>query len=359
MSETANGKSDRHDYRIWWFAFGYFACYAPYSALAKALSKGLLPGMDKPLAAFALLPANAIASLAGMFVFISAMRWWRYAGSRQVLGLRVPVPGIWTFLSGLCTAGVVATTTLAYTIKGPSIVFMMLLMRGGVLVIAPLVDFVSRRHVRWFSWVSLLLTVAALLVTVLDTRSTDLSTLAKVDVAIYLAGYFVRLRFMSRLAKSDDKDATKRYFVEEQMVATPALLCALVVCALIGGDGVLGDVRYGFTDFWTSGIALHGIAVGLLSQGTGIFGGLILLDRRENSFCVPVNRASSVLAGIVATVLLSLLANQPGLPTAEILAAGLVIVAIVFLTWPVFQARFFPPAAPPGPAAEGAPTEGR
>ena len=24
---------------IWWFAFGYFACYAPYSALTKYLSK--------------------------------------------------------------------------------------------------------------------------------------------------------------------------------------------------------------------------------------------------------------------------------------------------------------------------------
>ena len=24
---------------IWWFAFGYFACYAPYSALTKYLTK--------------------------------------------------------------------------------------------------------------------------------------------------------------------------------------------------------------------------------------------------------------------------------------------------------------------------------
>ena len=45
--------------------------------------------------------------------------------------------------------------------------------------------------------------------------------------------------------------------------------------------------------------------IGVLSQGTGIFGGLILLDRRENTFCVPVNRASSILAGVLASLSLA------------------------------------------------------
>ena len=35
---------------------------------------------------------------------------------------------------------IIVTTTLAYTFEGVSIVFMMLLMRGGVLGIAPVVD---------------------------------------------------------------------------------------------------------------------------------------------------------------------------------------------------------------------------
>lgn len=42
------------------------------------------------------------------------------------------------------------------------------------------------------------------------------------------------------------------------------------------------------------------IAIGVLSQGTGVFGALVLVDGRESAFCAPVNRASSVLAGLVS-----------------------------------------------------------
>ena len=41
---------------------------------------------------------------------------------------------------------------------------MMLLMRGGLLVMAPLVDALSGRRVRWFSWVAFLLSLGALFV---------------------------------------------------------------------------------------------------------------------------------------------------------------------------------------------------
>ena len=84
---------------IWWLAFGYFACYAPYSALTKALSRGALPGMDAPLSGFELLPATTLASLVGMFAFLGLSGWFRHAGRRRVLGLSLPFPSRWTFLS--------------------------------------------------------------------------------------------------------------------------------------------------------------------------------------------------------------------------------------------------------------------
>ena len=42
-------------------------------------------------------------------------------------------------------------------------------------------------------------------------------------------------------------------------------------------------------------------------DGRTPIGPLVLLDARENTFSVPVNRGSSVLAGVVATTLLSLI----------------------------------------------------
>lgn len=328
--------SRRSELGIWGYAFGYFACYVPYSALAKALSRGDLPGMRRGLSGLSLLPISSLASLFGMFAFVTAVGWWRFAGRRRVMGRSLPAPGLLTFLSGVCTAAIIATTTLAYTFDGVSIVFMMMLMRGGVLVIAPLTDFASGRSVRWFSWLALGLSMAALLVAFFggSPSSLALTWIAAADVVVYLLGYFVRLRFMSRLAKSADPDLTRRYFVEEQMTATPLFVAVLAIAAVVGQGPVMLEIRRGFTEVWSSGQAGTIIAMGLLSQGTGVFGGLILLDRRENSFCVPVNRASSVLAGLAASVALAQLAQLELPGGAELVGAGLVVLAIVALSAP-------------------------
>ncbi len=337
---------EKHELGIWGFAFGYFACYAPYSALTKAISDGSLPGLARPIGGFELLPITTLASLVGMVAFLTWKRWWSYAGTREIFGRRVPFPGRWTFLSGVCTACIIGTTTLAYTFSGVSIVFMMLLMRGGLLVIAPVVDLLSRRTVRWYSGVALLLSLGALLVATVDHASYAITAVALVDVLVYLASYLVRLRFMSRLAKSNDRTEAIRYFVEEQMVATPVIVATLVVLALVGHGSIMLELRRGFVDFWSSGGVLAGIVIGLLSQGTGVFGGLILLDARENTFCVPVNRASSVLAGVLASLTLSTFFGARSMPRTELVGASLILAAIVVLAWPTVSARWRAARAP-------------
>ncbi|MHB8875723.1 MAG: hypothetical protein ACYC8T_18715 [Myxococcaceae bacterium] len=349
--------TSKRDLAIWGFAFGYFASYAPYSALTKALTDGALPGAVGRVSGFQILPATTIASLLGMFAFLTAMRWWKHATHSTVFGFSLPRPTKWTLLSGLCTAAVIGTTTLAYTFKGASIVFMMLLMRGGVLILAPIVDAASKRPVRLFSWIGLALSMGAVVVATLKNEPLGLTVVAGIDVAIYLASYFIRLRFMSHIAKSNDPAASTRYFVEEQMVATPAIVLTLIACALIGEGQMMQDIRQGFVGFRTSGVMVELIVIGVLSQGTGIFGGLILLDRRENSFCVPVNRASSILAGVVASYALSVLLGMKPVGSRDLIGALLVIGAIVALTLPgVLKARAA--RAAPGISGAGGPAPG-
>lgn len=333
MSRPGNTYVTEAGPSIWWFAFGYFAAYVPYSALTKALSEGLLGYPAVP--GTALLPVSNAVSMLGMFLFIQAMGWWRHAGTRAVGPLRMPWPGRWTFLSGLGTATVIVTTTLAYTFgSSVSIVFMMLLMRGGVLVIAPLVDHLSGRRVGVRSWAALVLSLLSLIVAFSGRPSFGLHVGAMVDVALYLGAYFVRLRLMSRLAKSDDPDLSRRYFVEEQMVATPVVVATLLVVAVIGPATVSDPLRMGMTALGAPAVWGFTALVGLLSQLTGIFGGLILLDRRENTYCVPVNRASSMLAGLCATVALWLYTGEKAPDPHEMAGAALVILAIGVLSWP-------------------------
>jgi hypothetical protein len=317
---------------IWWFAFGYFACYVPYSALTKALSSGYIDSIPK-IPSLSLLPVSALAAFLGAITFVTAMDWWKFAGRARVGSFSFPCPNRWTFLSGLGSTAVIVTTTLAYTFDGISIVFMMLLLRGGVLILAPIVDALSGRHVRWFSWTALALSLGSLAVTFTGGKIL-LTAAATLDVIVYLTAYFVRLRFMSKLAKSDDPDAARRYFVEEQCVATPALVLVLAGLAIFGPAELATPLAAGFTSLPTPSAWILVALIGLLSQGTGIFGGLVLLDKRENSFSVPVNRCSSMLAGLGATLVIY--AAWGGAPPVarEFAAAALVIAAIVVLSLP-------------------------
>jgi drug/metabolite transporter (DMT)-like permease len=320
---------------IWWWALGYFAAYAPYAALTKAVTSGLVGGGGAPPGGVELLPSSVMATVVTAAIFLIATGWWRAARRVSIGGLRVPCPTWITLWSGLCASGIIATTTLAYTFEGTSIVLVQLLLRGGVLVIAPLVDTLTRRRVQWYSWLGFALSLAGLLVPFVVTRSVLISRWCALDVALYVMCYFVRLQLMSRRAKSSDPGANLRYFVEEQLVSSPALLVGLVVAALAGSH----DLAAGFTSFFDRPLWGLGIAIGVLSQGTGIFGGLILLDRRENTFCVPVNRASSILAGLVGSIGLAVLvgAAMPAWP--EQAGAALMIGAIVALTVPPALAR--------------------
>lgn len=318
---------------IWGFAFGYFACYIPYSLFTKIMSKGLLPSLDEGMAGFSILPVTALATLCTMIILVSILGWWKYATHSKVLGINMPHPTKWTLLSGIFTSLIIGTTTLAYTFEGVSIVLAMLLMRGGVLIIAPIIDTITKRHVRWFSWIGLAGALVALLVPIFDVKGFHIPVLLAIVIGIYLLSYFMRFQFMSRNAKSDKKEVNLRYFVEEQMVSTPVLVLILIIFSFLQGD--IGEsVRYGFTAHWNQPYLWALILIGALSQGTGFFGTLVFLDKSENSYCIPVNRSSSILAGVIAAFLLSLFPNQ-GLPrSSQLIGAGIIIVSILFLTIP-------------------------
>lgn len=317
---------------IWLFAALYFAAYVPYSALTKSLSKGIYPGMEAEIAGASLLPVATMVAIIVAFTFITLVKWWKFATHRKVFGFNIPTPTLWTGLSGLCTSVILTTTTLAYTFDGVSIVFMMLLMRGGVLIIAPIVDAMTGRSTRWFSWVGLGLSMAALIVAFADRSSYELTVVAVIDLTFYLLAYLIRLRFMSRLAKTDDPATTKRYFVEEQMVTTPATLLILGLFALIGEGTFMEQIRAGFTTHFESGLVFETALIGFFSQCTGIFGTLVFLDRRENTFSVPVNRSSSILAGVVASTVLAVWLDQTYPSVNALIGAGLVVVAVVVLS---------------------------
>jgi protein-tyrosine-phosphatase len=322
----------KYSLEIWALGLGFYVFYTPYSGLTKALSSGLLTGTNGPVKGTVLLPISAIATVVGMLGFITVMRWWKYAGRREFFGVQIPFPRRLTFLSGVCMATIMGTTTLAFTFGGLSIVVVLVLLRGGTLIIAPTVDRIVGRRVRWFSWTAMLVSLAAVLVALSDAANYVLTIAAIIDVAAYLTAYFFKLQFMSRLAKSDQRSATLRYFVEEQMVASPLLVIALVVMAFIGAGDVMMGFREGLTTFATTPGAFFAALVGLFYAALCICTTLIFLDRRENTFCMPMHCGSSMLSGFTATAILAYFYGQSSPTAAQNVSAGLIIVALGVLS---------------------------
>jgi protein-tyrosine-phosphatase len=322
----------RYSLQIWALGLGFYIFYTPYSGLTKALSSGLLPGTNGLVKGTVLLPLSAIGTVIGMLGFITVMGWWKYAGRRNVFGVSIPFPRRLTFLSGVCMATIMGTTTLAFTFGGLSIVLVLVLLRGGTLIIAPIVDHIVGRRVRWFSWTAMFVSLAAVLVILSDAANYTLTIAAIIDIAAYLAAYFFKLQFMSRLAKTDDRTATLRYFVEEQMVASPLLVLTLIALAFIGGGDVLLGFRTGLTTFLTSPAAIYALLVGFFYAALCICTTLIFLDRRENTFCMPMHCGSSMLSGFTATAILAYWFSQNSPTMAQTVSAGFIAVALGFLS---------------------------
>lgn len=325
-------KQRRYGLEIWGLGLGFYLFYTPYSGLTKALSIGLLPGMHGPIRGTVLLPVVAIATVVGMLGFITVMRWWKYAGRREFFGISIPFPRRLTFLSGVCMATIMGTTTLAFTFGGLSIVLVLVLLRGGTLIIAPVVDGLVGRRVRWFSWAAMFISLMAVCVILSDAAHYKLTLAAILDVGAYLIAYFFKLQFMSRLAKLDEKIATRRYFVEEQMIASPLLVVALAVMALIGVGDVMTGFRVGLTTFLNTPAAGFAALVGLFYAALCICTTLIFLDRRENTFCMPMHCGSSMLSGFTASAALAYFYNQNSLSMAQTISAGFIVVALGFLS---------------------------
>jgi len=318
---------------IWLLGLGYFLFYIPYASLTKATTNGLIPGVDA-VAGVEILPISALATLIVLYGLVSIGGWWRLTGSRRIGRLDIPLPRKATVVSGIATAVIIGTTTMAFSFDGVSIVFSLILMRGGVLLIGRITDAVRNRRVPWTSMAGMVLTLTALFVLFSENGGTAMTIPAAINLGLYLSGYTVRFQIIDRLTKTEDQTKRVRYFVEELMVAGPALVLILALLAVMV-PGTIGEgLRGGFTEVWTSAALIPALLIGVGYGCLYVFGTMIYLDAREYTFCVPINRAASLLSGVVATYILYELVDYAPVSPHQLAGAALLLSAIGVLAIP-------------------------
>jgi hypothetical protein len=70
-----------------------------------------------------------------------------------------------------------------------------------------------------------------------------------------------------------------------------------------------------------------------MTAALGVLGAFILLDKRENTFCVPLERSASILGGIMAAYVLAWRHRLPQPTTGELIGVALLVIAITVLSW--------------------------
>ena len=82
------------------------------------------------------------------------MGWWKYAGRREFFGYHFLFHA--TYVSfGSVHRDDHGHDDARFSFAGLSIVLVLVLLRGGTLIIAPVVDHIAGRRVRWFTWTAM------------------------------------------------------------------------------------------------------------------------------------------------------------------------------------------------------------
>lgn len=310
----------------------YLLLYLPNVMITRFITTTPHPELGRPLTGLETLPASLIISMVLTYLFIWLSGWHRDANAVQIGSARVPIPTRFTLLSSVGTALVLFTVPLSFTIPDVSIPFMQLLMRGDILVIAPLLDIAFGRKVRWWSWVALAMVLVALALTLFERGGFNLPPLAILVIVLYTFGYFLRLAVMNKISKNGDPASVRRYFVEEKVIALPLSVVILAAISASGIGGQSSELAWGFINVWTDPVIWELFLIGGTLTLISIAAIIILLDPHENAYCVPLERAASLLAGIAGSVLLALFWGGRMPSNTELIGAGILIGAIVLLS---------------------------
>jgi hypothetical protein len=367
---------------------GYFTAYVATGIAVKYFTGGL---RTPPVSEIAYLVHNTLGGTTLCLLVVVVFGWVRLESNRMVAWgpLRFPVEAAYIVPSGVCTAVVIPTTTLMYTLP-ISVMVAMVIMRGSVIVISRLVDAIQIRqgilHRRvaaeenWAVVFALLaIGVHVLLVPFADllaARGVDLearlgvpanalrggfdflrSMPAMVILSAYIVAYAIRLYLMNYFKNTRGpgvRQDNRGFFAIEQVAAsaTLALVGVLLLLAprLGSTDPRVAEARAALLAPDAAAV-LSGIPFGIVAFFS-VF--LFMFHGRTATFTGLVNRLTSLMAGTAATLILWLAFGTKAPSLVDWTSLGFILVAVAFLS-AAERRRARTLAAPAGggrPAAE-------
>lgn len=279
-----------------------------------------------------------------MIVFVCG--WYRLKSSNYIKcgKLEFPKEILYIIPSGVCTAVVIPTTTLLYTLP-ISVMVAMVIMRGSIIVISRIIDAIQihqgilKRKVYWeeeFGVVFALVAVG----TQLFFKKAEFDFIHNVPAMVilgsYLLAYFIRLYIMNYYKNTRPKDAIydyKGFFGVEQLAAScTILLTGLALFYLLNFD-VQQLVDYKLAFMAPHAIWPWEILAGMAFGAVAFFSVFIFMFKgRTATFAGLVNRLTSLVAGTGATIIVWLALGDKFPELQDWLSLVFILIAVGFLT---------------------------
>ncbi|MGH2569827.1 MAG: hypothetical protein ACRDGR_01290 [bacterium] len=331
--------------RLLQLCVGYFFFYLLTGVAVKYFrgptDRGL-PGMSE----IEYLVYSTFGSASVVLGVVVALRWWKLRSlNPKTLGPWT-VPGELAYLvpSGVCTAIVIPTTLLMYTLP-ISVMVAMVIMRGSIIVISRIVDSIQIRQglldrkVYAEENIAVGFAIAAVGGHVLMSPEGGFeflrSAAAMSILATYIVAYSIRIYIMNYYKNTHGRGRpqdNRPFFGIEQLAASATLTVAsLALFHGTGGGELIESYREAIRTphaMWKEA-TISGLPFGAAAFFS-VF--LFLFQGRTATFAGLVNRLTSLIAGTAATLVFHWGFGGSFPALWDWISLGLILVAIGFLT---------------------------
>lgn len=345
MWKTEEGSSGR----LIQLCIGYFVFYVITGISVKYFlgsTQNGFPGMlDMQYLVYSTVGGNLFA-----LSIVLALRWYKLQSNNLVnfLGMKVPVELAYIIPSGVCTAIVIPTTTLMYSLP-ISVMVAMVIMRGSVIIISRVVDAIQikqgilKKHVYREENIAVIFALLAVAINIFWNKADGFdfiyNTAAVVILVSYIIAYLIRIYIMNYYKNTRGKNVkqdNKGFFAIEQIAATLTMLIIGIFVynspQLFGWDGKqISEYVSAFNDpnsYWGWAI-LAGTAFGAVAFFS-VF--IFMFKGRTATFAGLVNRLTSLIAGTAATLIFYYAFGGKFPNTEDWISLLFILVAVAFIT---------------------------
>jgi len=352
MWKTTEGSTGR----LIQLCIGYFFLYIFFLVASKYFTDYLVQGIADPVVLKEMktkmnvefLVYSTIGGNLLCLIIVFAFRWYKLKSNNFIkfAGMKIPSELLYIIPSGICTAVVIPTTTLMYTLP-ITVMVAMVIMRGSIIVISRIVDAIQirkgilKKKVYFQEEMGVVFAILAVGVQLFFERGNAQFdfisyTPAVVILSSYIIAYFIRLYIMNYYRNTRAKGVpqdNKGFFSIEQITAGVVLLLVGLGLYHLTNSDVKQIVLFK-ESFITPSMHWRWEVIAGVFFGAQAFLSvfLFMFKGRTATFSGLVNRLTSLIAGTASTLIVCYALGGKFPEQKDWLSLLFILVAVGFLT---------------------------